>query len=63
MTEDVDSIRLVRDQFQHVEMLGEDVVALRNHVLSLSQQKDLARQGWRALKKRTNEKPVWLNIG
>ena len=45
--EDVDSVRKIKETFQNVEKLGEEVIALRNHVLSLSQQKDLLRQGWR----------------
>jgi len=61
--QDIEHIQGVKAQFQQVEKFAEDVIALKNHVLGLSQQKDLARQGWRALKKRNNDKSVWVNIG
>merc|ERR1712227_99940 len=59
----VEQIWKLKSDLQHVEKLGADVIALKNHLLGLSQQKDLARQGWRALQKRTDQKPVFLNLG
>ena len=61
--EQVEFTRKILDQFKEVELLAEEVQKERNNVLGLSQQKDLARQGWRALKNRSNEKNVWYNIG
>ena len=61
--EQVEQIWKLKSDLQHVEQLGSDVISLKNNLLGLSQQKDLARQGWRALQKRTDQKPVFINLG